>query len=347
MNIKSLLLGSAAALAVVSGAQAADAIVAAEPEPMEYVRVCDAFGTGYFYIPGTETCLKISGELRATVYASEVGFAESSVATSLSEDFNSEVRARVAFEAKNDSEIGTIGSYIRIQSVQGDDNSSSNVVLDQGYITVGGFKVGRALTWADDWGLAGESDAFFGNARFNTVSYTYTSDAFTVGLGVDDLSTFYTGGNEFGMEAVASASLGMATVTVNGVYDFGDDEGAIAGVMSADVGPGTFALAAAWASGQSTGYQFYSEWTVGAAYTFKATDKLSITPQVVYFGDVAGTSATGSTLTAFTSADAWAGDILVEYKLAAGLTASADVRYVDIDGGDSNWDGFVRLTRSF
>ncbi|HTO34232.1 MAG TPA: porin, partial [Pararhizobium sp.] len=41
MNIKSLLLGSAAALAAVSGAQAADAIVAAEPEPMEYVRVCD------------------------------------------------------------------------------------------------------------------------------------------------------------------------------------------------------------------------------------------------------------------------------------------------------------------
>ena len=32
MNIKSLLLGSAAALAVVSGAQAADAVVAAEPE---------------------------------------------------------------------------------------------------------------------------------------------------------------------------------------------------------------------------------------------------------------------------------------------------------------------------
>ena len=25
-------------------------------QPMEYVRVCDAFGTGWFYIPGTETC---------------------------------------------------------------------------------------------------------------------------------------------------------------------------------------------------------------------------------------------------------------------------------------------------
>ena len=64
MNIKSLLLGSAAALAVVSGAQAADAIVAAEPEAVEYVKVCDAYGTGYFYIPGTETCLKIAGYIR-------------------------------------------------------------------------------------------------------------------------------------------------------------------------------------------------------------------------------------------------------------------------------------------
>src|SRR4029078_10387913 len=62
-----LLLGSAAALAVVSGAQAADAIVAAEPEPVEYVRVCDAYGTGYFYIPGTETCLKIEGYIRFQV----------------------------------------------------------------------------------------------------------------------------------------------------------------------------------------------------------------------------------------------------------------------------------------
>jgi opacity protein-like surface antigen len=63
MNIKSLLLGSAAALVAVSGARAADAVMA-EPEAVEYVRVCDAYGAGYFYIPGTETCLKIGGYVR-------------------------------------------------------------------------------------------------------------------------------------------------------------------------------------------------------------------------------------------------------------------------------------------
>jgi hypothetical protein len=61
MKLKSLLFGSAAALVAVTGAQAADMPMA---EPVEYVRVCDAFGTGFFYIPGTDTCLKIGGYVR-------------------------------------------------------------------------------------------------------------------------------------------------------------------------------------------------------------------------------------------------------------------------------------------
>ena len=63
MNIKSLLLGSAAAMVAVSGAQAADAVVV-EAEPVEYVRVCDAYGSGFFFIPGTETCIRFSGYVR-------------------------------------------------------------------------------------------------------------------------------------------------------------------------------------------------------------------------------------------------------------------------------------------
>ena len=67
MKIKSLLLGSAAALVAVSGARAADAVVVAEPEPMEYVRVCDVYGSGFYYMPGTETCLKVSGYVRVDI----------------------------------------------------------------------------------------------------------------------------------------------------------------------------------------------------------------------------------------------------------------------------------------
>jgi hypothetical protein len=33
--------------------------------PVEYVRVCDVYGSGFFYIPGTDTCLKLTGYVRA------------------------------------------------------------------------------------------------------------------------------------------------------------------------------------------------------------------------------------------------------------------------------------------
>lgn len=33
-------------------------------EPVEYVRVCSVYGSGYFYIPGTDTCLRIGDAVR-------------------------------------------------------------------------------------------------------------------------------------------------------------------------------------------------------------------------------------------------------------------------------------------
>jgi len=65
MKLKSLLFGSAAVIAAGTGAQAADLPVA---EPVEYVRICDAFGEGFYYLPGTDTCLKIGGYVRVEAH---------------------------------------------------------------------------------------------------------------------------------------------------------------------------------------------------------------------------------------------------------------------------------------
>jgi hypothetical protein len=61
-TIKSLVLGSAAGLLAMSGAQAADLPVKAKA--VEYVKVCSLYGAGFFYIPGTDTCIKLGGYLR-------------------------------------------------------------------------------------------------------------------------------------------------------------------------------------------------------------------------------------------------------------------------------------------
>src|SRR6201988_3312154 len=64
-KIKSLVLGSAAALAAVGGAQAADLPVKAKA--VEYVKVSSLYSAGFYYIPGTDTCIKIGGYLRVDV----------------------------------------------------------------------------------------------------------------------------------------------------------------------------------------------------------------------------------------------------------------------------------------
>src|SRR4051794_32298708 len=59
---KSLVLGSAAGLLAMGGAQAADLPVKAKA--VEYVRICSLYGAGFYYIPGTDTCIKLGGYLR-------------------------------------------------------------------------------------------------------------------------------------------------------------------------------------------------------------------------------------------------------------------------------------------
>jgi opacity protein-like surface antigen len=102
MNIKSLLIGSAALATVSTGAQAADAIVMADPEPMEYVRICDVYGAGFFYIPGTETCLAIGGYMRYQVNINAAGF------TKLA-------RFAPRFDVRSDTEIGTIRGFAEVE----------------------------------------------------------------------------------------------------------------------------------------------------------------------------------------------------------------------------------------
>jgi hypothetical protein len=62
-KIKSLILGSAAA-GCCHGAQAADLPVKAKA--VQYVKICSLYGAGFYYIPGTDTCIKLGGYVQLT-----------------------------------------------------------------------------------------------------------------------------------------------------------------------------------------------------------------------------------------------------------------------------------------
>ncbi|MDR6189000.1 hypothetical protein QE372_001268 [Agrobacterium pusense] len=353
MNIKSLLIGSAAALAAVSGAHAADAIVAAEPEPLEYVRVCDAFGTGFFYIPGTETCLKFDGYIRF-----QTDFGRNLSGTS---DWDSFTRAQFNIDTRTDTELGALRGYIGFRG-QADNDTNRGVVVDQAFIELGGLKVGYYYNWWDD-GLSGEVDQLSSNdTRLNAIRYTYDAGSFYVGVAVEELeapldlvSTLgvvkggsIEGPNNVGISGIIGAKFGGVNANLLGGYDTDQENGAIRAIVTADIGPGTFGISGVWASGANAYYE-ESEWTVAAEYAIKATDKLTITPGVQYFSKI----DIGADNDFVGDRDAWRAGVAVGYKITQGLSTLVSVNYQDVDGtegvngGGDSWVGFVRLQRSF
>ncbi|CDZ33037.1 Porin subfamily [Neorhizobium galegae bv. officinalis] len=354
MNIKSLLLGSAAALAAVSGAQAADAIVAAEPEPMEYVRVCDAFGTGYFYIPGTETCLKIGGYVRFQVDAGQ------DVNGLNDYDWDAWSRVQLDITAKSDTELGTLTSVasLRVEANQdspygtngtGVTGLANSAYINEAYIQLGGFKVGRYYNpW--DKGINGESDwnSASVQTRMESVGYFYTGSAFTAGVQVDELSRLRgVGGQNVGLEGIVTAKFGAVSFDLLGAYDFGAEEGAVRALVSAPVGPGTLQALVVYSTGlgdQNGDNAYYNrgEWALAASYAFKVGEKLTITPGGTYVWNAV--DSTGD----YGSDEAWRAGLTVDYTIVPGFTAKVTANYNKVQTvADEFWDGFVRLDRTF
>lgn len=191
MNIKSLLLGSAAALVAVSGARAADAIVMVEPEPVEYVRVCDVYGTGYYYIPGTETCIRTSGYVRF-----QYNVAGDPAINDEGDDYEaaSRVRARLNFDVREETELGTLRAYVRLQATN-TSGAGNGIAMEQAYMQLGGFLAGyRDSMFTSDIGgiedgLLTDSDLVVGDFNTNQISYTFASGGFSATLGLEDDGT--------------------------------------------------------------------------------------------------------------------------------------------------------------
>ncbi|WP_409360918.1 porin [Bartonella heixiaziensis] len=182
MNIKSLFLSSTAAFIAISGAQAASTVIA-EPEPVEFVRVCDAYGKGYFYIPGTETCMRLSGNVRADFTGGDnVDATSNAEFAKKRKTYGASSRLTLVFQAASETELGTLRSYARIYSNWGNGRDNAGAKLAAAYIELGGFRVGLDDTifnsWTGGYGnvLNDDNIAPAGVTRTNFISYTFSGD---------------------------------------------------------------------------------------------------------------------------------------------------------------------------
>lgn len=344
MNIKSLLLGSAAALAVVSGAHAADAIVAAEPEPAEYVKVCDAFGKGYFYIPGSETCLKIGGRVRFDVAAAD------SYGVNTDNGWRTKSRAELYIDSATDTEYGALKTQIVTRfDFDGDYNDGQHTTtkLIAGNITLGGLLVGLADSQYSSYtGYAGDiiNDDVVGYGEFEVNQIAYNFDAgngFTAVVSLEDDSRT---GEEYIPDVVVGAgySAGGFGFKVVGGYDESLDTGAVKARID-----GTFGALSAFVM---AGYNFdgivnkfapdnegfnvgWGDWAVWGGLGYAFTDKVSANVQLAY-----------------TDSETFAAAANVKFAPVAGFIIQPEVTYTKFDNAvtdDDQWNGMLRVQRTF
>lgn len=154
-KLKGLFLGSAAAILAVTGAQAADP----PAEVWDYVRICDAYGTKYYYIPQTETCLRISGHMQWRAQWGHFdddfrgrGFNESADDVD-DTTFDLRGRGRINIIAQEETEWGTLFGRLELEFTQGgegvgvtsnrigtDDNSTA---IRHAYLQIAGITAGN------------------------------------------------------------------------------------------------------------------------------------------------------------------------------------------------------------
>jgi hypothetical protein len=244
--VKSLIIGSAAALVAGAGAQAAD-LPARRAAPAEFVRVCDAYGAGFFYIPGSDTCLKVGGRVRAdyafsqraTTFGSAFFNPTTGVATDTvaiagesSNLYGWEARGRVDLDARTQTAWGTVQAVTSLRLARttgllssqtlGQSSSGAGATLEAAYIRFAGFTFGAARD-----NFAFMPSTFYGAGHWASFANGAKQIAYTAVLGgglsatvaVQDLSDT-TGGARNVSPWFNSATDAAVTTTVPGLYSY-------------------------------------------------------------------------------------------------------------------------------
>lgn len=190
---KSIILSSVAIFAD-AGAQAADLPIKAKA--VEYVKVCSLYGAGFYYIPGTDTCIRLSGYLRAQAelggnsiaIAPDTGVA--GARNRLSNYYTGRAREGVNIDTRTATEYGLVRTYAQVlftwttgsyTGAGGGATTTSTtgpaLTFYDAFIQFAGFTFGRAQSqfttpWAEYPANWNELPGAGGWDRVNQVAYT-------------------------------------------------------------------------------------------------------------------------------------------------------------------------------
>lgn len=269
--VKSLLLGSAAGLVAVAGASAADLGVK-KPSAVEYVKTCPTYGAGFFVVPGTTSCLKLIGRVRADyIFNNDL--------TRASDKNTFRARGYIGYDHRTATEYGLLRTYFR--GFIGRDNAGAYApVLEYGFIQFGGLTVGRVTPvfehgWAALFNGSGSFGGFSDIAYVNSIGYTANfGGGFSATIALDSanerkLGLVGGGAAVVGPPAIAAQTYGgqaMPDIVAKLAYDASWGSVFVAGAMHQV----RLTHAAAWAAA-STKYGYAG--TIGAKFNLSMLSK--------------------------------------------------------------------------
>jgi Porin subfamily len=138
---KSLLPGVAVAFVRVTMVPAAD-LPERKAAPVEYLRICTVYGPGFFYIPGSDTCMRIGGRVRFE-YVASATFEKDQDPSS----FNA--TARLIVDTRTATEWGLLRAVMRVDLSRNSGSSES-----------GSFGSGSSARGATKFGFGGDASGF-------------------------------------------------------------------------------------------------------------------------------------------------------------------------------------------
>src|SRR4051812_25583984 len=266
--VKSLLLGSAAGLVAVAGAQAADLPVKAKP--VEYVKICSIYGAGFFYIPGTDTCIKIGGWVRFEADFNAGG--SHNPATNGGSGRNNRIDTQdvtlrdrwvISNDIRTQTEYGTLRAYTRGGfDWTTPESGGGRFYVERGFIQFAGFTFGRSQSYFDFFanlmyysGYIGGPSAT-GAPGTDLVAYTATfGNGFTATIALEDAPKRRNAGWDAGPDALTISALPGPTAVGNLVIGGGGPStlvGDYGAVQVPDI-VGSLRVDQAWGSAQIAG----------------------------------------------------------------------------------------------
>ncbi|GAB1715900.1 MAG: putative porin [Nitrobacter sp.] len=268
--VKGFFIGSAAVLVVSSGAQAADLPLKAKA--VEYVKVCSLYGAGFYYIPGTDTCIKLGGYLRADMgINTNLMFAGNTVGAGGAQNrfgnaFTWRSRADLNVDTRTATEYGVVRTYMETvfswtsggwggsgngttTYAGGDIAAGGQLGVYYAFIQFAGFTMGKAVSqFSTPWGnylgynifdgLVGGGGGLTGVNQF-----TYTAElgnGMSGSIGVQDPTQYYQAG---------ILNLGVAPTAAFGTASLGYGANDYGGTTVPDI-VGRFRVEQAWGSFQ-------------------------------------------------------------------------------------------------